>query len=187
MIKKYNEFLEAYNVYQTDEPELANAKSTSNKVEKDVKEFLAKKTTLDNIYANYKDQKDLISKLFAQKFITTNTSDMKKIKFNNSLIGMYAMTSDRKRQLKSLENDLQSQTDTLSNKQSVLNQNPDNRESMQDDIGYSQDKISDINTKIAKLKTDIQTMERNTTKKLKEMKDNITKNKKQMDFLIKNK
>lgn len=187
MIKNYNEFLEGYNIYQTDEPELANAKNVSNKVEKDVKEFLAKKTTLDNIYATYKDQKDLISKLFAQKFIANNTSDMKKIKFNNELIGMYAMTADRKRQLKSLENDLQSQTDTLSNKQSVLNQNPDNRESMQDDITYSQDKISDINTKIAKLKTEIQTMERNSKKKLKEMKDNITKNKKQMDYFIHNK
>jgi chromosome segregation ATPase len=187
MIKNYNEFLEAYNVYQTDEPELANAKSVSNKVEKDVKEFLAKKTTLDNIYATYKDQKDLISKLFTQKFIADNTSDMKKIKFNNSLIGMYSMTADKKRKLKSLENDLQSQTDTLSNKKGVLGQNPDNKESMQGDIDYTQNKISDINTQINRLKTDIQTMETNTTKKLKEMKDNITKNKKQMDYLIRNK
>jgi hypothetical protein len=64
MIKKYNDFVkEKYNVTQNDSTEVASDKSYFNKSESDIKEFLTKKTTIDNIYKTYTDEKDLIKKL----------------------------------------------------------------------------------------------------------------------------
>jgi len=187
MIKKYKEFREAFNIYQTDEPEIAADKNQSNDAEKDIKEFLTKKVTIDNIYNTYKDEKDLISKLFAQKFIEANTSDKKRIKFNNPLIALYAMAADKKRELKSLQDDLQTKTDTLSNVKSSMSDNPDNKDSLTNDINYNQDKITELNDKIKKLNTEIMTLSRNADQKLKQMKADILNNKKRLDYFIKNK
>ena len=104
MIKNYKSFVnELYNVYQNDPTELASQKLHANDMEKHIKEFLTKKTNLDNIYVTYKDEKDLISKLSAQKFIEQNTSDKKKIKFLNPLIGLYAQAAEKKRELRNIE------------------------------------------------------------------------------------
>lgn len=188
MIKKYIDFVkEKYNVYQNDPTELASDKSYFNKSENDIKEFLSKKTTIDNIYKTYTDEKDLIKKLFAQKFIPLNTSDKNKIKFTNPLIGLYAMSAEKSRQLRSLENELLTQTDTLSQRQTAINTNPDASDSLQNDVSYTQTKISDIKSKITKLKDEIVTLERNTRDKLKQMKDGLDDNKKKLDYFIKTK
>lgn len=188
MIKKYNDFIkEKYNVYQNDPTELASDKTYFNKSESDIKEFLTKKTTIDNIYKTYTDEKDLIKKLSAQKFIPVNTLDKKKIQFSNPLIGLYALSAEKTRELSSLEKELATQTDTLSQRQSAISSNPDATTSLQNDISYTQGKISDINTQISKLKNEIVTLERNTRDKLKQMKDGLTNNKKKLDYFIKTK
>jgi septation ring formation regulator EzrA len=188
MIKKYNDFVkEKYNVTQNDSTEVASDKSYFNKSESDIKEFLTKKTTIDNIYKTYTDEKDLIKKLAAQKFIPVNTSDKKKIKFTNPLIGLYALSAEKSRELRSLESELGTQTDTLSQRQSAIGTNPDATDSLQNDVAYTQGKISDINSRIAKLKNEIVTLERNTRDKLKQMKDGLANNKKKLDYFIKTK
>lgn len=188
MIKKYNDFVkEKYNVYQNDPTELASDKSYFNKSESDIKEFLTKKTIIDNIYKTYTDEKDLIKKLSAQKFIPINTSDKKKIQFINPLIGLYASSAEKSRELRSLESELGTQTDTLSQRKSAIGTNPDAIISLQNDVAYTQGKISDINSRIAKLKNEIVTLERNTRDKLKQMKDSIANNKKKLDYFIKTK
>jgi chromosome segregation ATPase len=186
MIKRYKDFIEEkYSITQNDPIQLASDKTYFNQMEENIKEFLTKKVTVDNIYMTYTDDKDLISKLSAQKFIPTNTSDKKQIKFNNPLIGLYADAAQKKRELKSLESDLISQKDTLTDRQSSITANPESADSIKNDISYTQTKISDINIRVQKIKNEIVTLERNTRDKLKEMKDDLANNKKKIDYFIK--
>ncbi len=186
MIKKYKEFInELYTIDQRDPTELASDKTYFNKAESDIKEFLNKKTTLDNIYITYKDEKDLIAKLAAQKFIPVNTGDKKKIMFTNPLIGLYADAAEKKRELRSIEDELTTQTNSLNQTKIAITQNPDAAESLKDDESHTQSKISDLNTRISQLKSDITTLERNSRDKLKEMKNGLVNNKKKLDYFIK--
>ena len=186
MIKKYKDFIrEKIAINQNDSTEMASDKSTFNQIESYIKEFLSKKTTLDNIYVTYKDEKDLISKLYAQKFIPTNTSDKKKIQFINPLFGLYAQAAEKKSELKSIESDLDKNQKSLSDSKSLLSQTPENSESISNDIQYTQSKISEITNSISKLKTEIVTLERNTESKLKSMKSDLLNNKKRVDYFSK--
>ena len=184
MIKKYKIFIkEKYTIDQNDQTDMASSKIYFNKSESDIKEFLSKKITIDNIYATYTDEKDLISKLFSQKLIPTNTSNKKQIQFTNPLIGMYSQSAEKKRELKSIEDKLKSQKDSLVEKQSMISQNPDTREALNADIQYIQSKISDLSKQVSKMNSDIVTLERNTEQKLKQMKIDLTNNKKKIDYL----
>ena len=186
-IKKYNHFLsESYKIEPTDAPEFAVDKTSANKLQNDVKEFLAKKTTIDNIYMTYHDEKDLMSKLYSQKFIPTNTSNKKDIRFTNPLIGFYAQVSEKKRELRALEEELQNKRDDLNTKKSLISSNPDTKESLQSDVEYVQSKINDTILRISKLKNEIISLERDTEKKLKEMKTNMESNRKRLDYSINN-
>lgn len=182
---KFNEAL--YKVEPTDAPEFAVDKTNTNKLQADIKEFLTKKTVIDNIYLTYKDEKDLISKLYAQKFIPANTSNKKRIQFINPLIGFYAQASEKKRQLRSLEDELQNKKDDISSKNSLMVSNPDTKDALQNDVDYTQTKIGEINDKISKIKNEIVSLERSTEKKLKEMKLNMTTSKKRLDYFINSK
>ena len=92
---------------------------------------------------------------------------------------------EKSRELRSLENELGTQTDTLAQRKSAIGTNPDATDSLQNDVTYTQGKISDINSKITQLKTEIVTLERNTRDKLKQMKDGLANNKKKLDYFIK--
>jgi len=186
-LKKFNPFVEKYSIGQNDPADFASDKNTFNQTENFVKEFLVKKVTLENIYVTYRDEKDLITKLFAQKFIPVNTSDKKKVQFSNPLFGLYAQALEKKRQLKSLEDDLLSQQGTLADRQTTINQNPDTKDSLSNDVQYTQSKISDINNSISRLKNEVVTLERNTQQKLKQMKIDILNNKKKIDYFGKTK
>jgi chromosome segregation ATPase len=188
MIKKYKDFVkEKVNIDQNDPAEFAADKNSYNKTEADVKEFLNKKTVIDNIYLTYTDEKDLVSKLFAQKFIPLNTGDRRKIQFTNPLIGLYAQSAEKNRELKSLEDNLSTQNDTLSQTRTDISQNPSDTQALTNDVSSTQSKISDLNTKISALKNEIVTLERNTRDKLKQMKDGLVNNKKRIDYFMKNK
>lgn len=185
MIKKYQDFInEVFDVSQNDPTEVASDKNSLNNLEENIKEFLTKKTIVDSIYATYKDEKDLVSKLFAQKFIPLNTSDKKKITFTNPLIGMYAQIADKRRELKGIEDELESQKSTLSQRQTTIAQNPDTSDSLKDDIAYTQTKITDINTRIANLKDEISNLEKSSQLKLKQMKLDLTNSKNRLDHSL---
>lgn len=179
-------YSEKYNIYQNDPSELASDKTYTNKMEADIKEFLTKKVTVDNIYKTYKDEKDLIAKLSAQGFIPQNTSDKKKVVFTNPLIGMYAQASEKKRNLIDLQNQLKQQEDTLQSRKSSISENPDFKDSLQTDIDHTNQQILDIKNKISKLNTEIVTLERNTEKKLREMKNSLNDSNKRINYSIKN-
>lgn len=184
-LKCYNSFSEKLNIYQNDQPNMASNKSSYNDLEENIKEFTSKKTTVDNIYATYKDDRDLISKLFAQKFIPLNTDDMNKIKFTNPLIALYAQVCDKRRELKSVEADLTTQNETLLQRQSALSQSPNTTDSIQSDIDYTKGKILDLTKRISTLKTEVSTLEKNAKDKLNAMKTELLNSKKKIDYFVK--
>ncbi len=179
-------YSEKFNIYQNDPAELASDKTYANKMGDDIKEFLTKKVTIDNIYKTYKDERDLISKLSAQGFIPQNTSDKKKIQFTNPLIGMYAQASEKKRDLIDLQNQLKQQEETLQNRKSSISENPDSKDSLQPDIDHTNQQILDIKNKISKLNTEIVSLERSTEKKLKEMKNSLNDSNKRINYFVRN-
>lgn len=174
MIKRYQQFIKenTYQVDKNDPPEIASDKNSLNQTQSNIEEFLAKKTIVDNIYATYKDQNDLVKKLIAQKLIL-NTNDSKKIQFTNALLGLYAQSAEKKRSIKNLEDELKNQKETISNKQLMITQNPETRESAQKDIDYSTGRINDITKQISDLNTQIANLQKSTQKQLDTIKSGI--------------
>lgn len=178
-------YSEKFNIDQNDPAELASQKLYYNDMENHIKEFLTKKTNLDNIYTTYKDEKDLITKLSAQKFIEQNTSDKKKMKFLNPLIGLYAQAAEKKREMKNIESDISNQQQTISDRNGQISENPDAKDSLQQDIDYTTSKVNDLKSRLSKIKTEIVSLERSTEKKLREMKLSLADNKKRIDYFVK--
>lgn len=187
MIKNYKQFTEKYNVNPNDPTELSSDKNYFNKAEDDIKEFMSKKITIDNIYLTYSDENDLIAKLSAQKFITNDTSNKKDITFNNQLIGMYAQASKKKRELKSIEDELTMQNSNLKERQDMISANPDTTDSLKDDVVNIKSKIIDINKRITNIKDDISKLEKASNDKLREMQKTLQNSKRRLDYFANNK
>ena len=174
---KYIKRFESYIIDKNDNPEVASDKNNLNKSSDNIKEFLQKKQLIDSIYLTYKDQKDLINKLKSKKLIQIVNN---KTTFINPFIGMYAEISAKNRQVKSNQDELEMQRKNLSERQDMVNNDPDNKDSLSKDIDYINSKITDISNKIKQLQIDSKKMMDDINKKIKLEKDNLLKSQKRI-------
>jgi hypothetical protein len=187
MIKKYNQFiLETFNAEQNDPPEIASDMNTFNDTEDVIKEFNNKKVTVNNIYMTYKDEKDLINKLSSQKFID-NTNNKKSIKFQNPLLGLWAQSCEKRREIKDINDQVSKWNDDIKDEQDNIKNNPSMKDSSSSNIQLTQDKIKEKNQQITKLQMDVVNLEKLAKDKLKKMTDDINSSKKRIDLYRTNK
>lgn len=186
LIKKYKQFLETYIPEQTDAPEIASDMNTFNASEDQVKEFDTKKITISNIYLTYKDEKDLIDKLVSQKFID-RAGDKKTIKFNNPLLGLWAQSCDKRRELKDMEDQISKWDQSIKDEQDNLKNNPSSADVVNANIKLTEDKISQKKQEVAKKQTEILNLEKLANDKLKQLRSELTNSKKRLDMYRANK
>ena len=181
-IKKYSNFFnEKYFPDQSDSPESASAMNSFNDIEELIKEFEKSKTTIYNIYITYVDERDLVSKLSAQKFID-NTTDKRKIKFHNPLLGMWAQSCDKSRDLKDIDEQIKKWNQDISDEKSNVMANPSSKESVDGNIKLTQDKIGLKNQEISKISQEIMNLQKAVKDKLKAMRDELSLSKKRIDL-----
>lgn len=186
LIKKYKQFLETYIPDQTDAPEITSDMNRFNGSESQIKEFGTKKVTINNIYMTYKDEKDLIDKLVAQKFID-RTGNKKTIQFNNPLLGLWAQSCDKRRELKDMEDQISKWDQSIKDEQDNLKNNPSSADVVNANIKLTEDKISQKKQEVAKKQTEILNLEKLANDKLKQLSSELTNSKKRLDMYRANK
>ena len=156
MIKNFSEFInEVYQEFSTDSDEMARNKMSINDLEKYIREFQSKKTILHNIYMRYKTEDELMSKLKSGRFIAnyevdsknpqrvkaTNIKDSRRMKFLNPLLAEVARVSEKRREIINLEKDITKQEETIKDRQSAIQQDPQLKDSFTEDIKNTEGKI----------------------------------------------
>lgn len=178
-VKEFKNFVsEKFTPTQNDHPEQVSSMNNFNDMEKWIKEFNSMKTVVQNVYDNYKTEDELTNTLFGKKLI--NSKNLKQMKFNNPLLGMWAKACESKRRL----NDLTSKTDKnkqdLVDDQTNVKNNPSMAQSFEDTIKQKQQNISDNQSEINDLKLKVANLEKQTRDELKKMTDRMNLSKKQI-------
>lgn len=184
MIKNFSEFInEVYQEFSTDSDEMARNKMSINDLEKYIREFQSKKTILHNIYMRYKTEDELMSKLKSGKFIAnyevdsknpqrvkaTNIKDSRRMKFLNPLLAEVARVSEKRREIINLEKDITKQEETIKDRQSAIQQDPQLKDSFTEDIKNTEGKIDNIQKRIDEIKAEISVIENQTKIKFQQM------------------
>lgn len=181
MIKQFDQFInELYNAQSTDPPQIASDMNRYNDLENQIKDFDRLKVTVNNIYMTYKDEKDLINKLSAQKLID-KTDNKKKMKFHNPVLAIWAQSCEKRRDLKELQDQIKNWKTNISDDQSNIKANPSSKDSLSANIKLVEDKIRQKNQDISKLQIEIANLEKIAKDKLKSMKDDLVFSKKRID------
>jgi len=174
-IKKFMDFLlESTTPLQTDPPEIASEINTFNKKGDMIKDFESKKMDLTNIYMTYKDEADLINRLFSKKFINKKTNNKKEIVFNNELLSIWAQSCEKRRRLNSIEKKLKSLEEENTNIQGRIKEDPQSSEFEQMSIDKNTETINDLRKKIDDLKREIMDDEREAKTKIEKLKKELS-------------
>ena len=173
VIKKYKSFLsEKIAVVNTDTPTVASAANNINQLEDNIKEFNNRRIELENIYKTSIDEKDLVSKLSARKFINpVNTKSS--MKFLNPLFTKYSGVCDLQKQIVDLEKEQSTIETTIKDKESNMGKNPSSKDSILNDIQTKKTDIESIKKKLTSIKSEADRLERLTMQELQEMQKEI--------------
>ena len=173
IIKRYSDFIsEKISITSVDSPSVASAANSINQIESYVKEFKTKRVNLENIYVTSQNEKDLVSKLSAQKFINP-TGNKSQMKFLNPLLGEYARVCDLKKQLSDFEKEKSGIETSIKDKESQSSSNPQMKDSLMQDITSKKTDIENVKRRINEIKMECDRLERNTMAKLSEFEKEI--------------
>jgi hypothetical protein len=187
MIKKYSEFIvETYFPDKTDSPEMASDMNRFNDISTQIKEFDTKKVTINNIYMTYTDEKDLMNKLSSQNFID-KTENKKMIKFHNPILGMWAQSCEKRRELKDIDDQIKKWEEDIKNEESNLKSNPSSKDSVDANVKLTQDKIKEKTQEVSKKQIEIANLEKLAKDKLKSLNAELGLSKKRLDLYRVNK
>jgi hypothetical protein len=181
MIKKFKDYiLENYIAEPTDAPEIASDKNQFNNIQKQVEEYNKKKTIVTNIYLSYVNEVDLINKLSGQKLID-RTADKKSIKFYNPIIGLWAQSCQKQREVKDIKAEIEKLKGNIKDEETNIKMNPSSKESIQSTIDLINDKIKLKGTEINDKLSEINNLEKTTKDKIKSYVNDINTSKKRID------
>ena len=177
-IKNYKLYLEADNIEAnvTDNNEVAADKNNMNATIQNVSEFNSRKANLTNIYMTYKDEKDLVNKLLAQKFISKGTK-ITDVVFINPLLGMWAQCAQKRRELQDLQNKVNQENKNLTDTTQTLNNNPSSAQTINQNIDNDKKQINDDKKTLSDLNKTVQSMEKDVTNRLNQIKTDAQKQK----------
>ena len=175
MIKNFEKFIsEKISVLDSDSPSIASKANSLNKIEDHIKEFNNKKTELQNIYLTSVDEKDLISKLSARKYINqVNTKSQ--MNFDNPLLAKFANVCDLRKQISDLQKEVENINKSITDKESSIKTNPSSKDSVMEDIKAKRTDIDRLKAKIQDVKNEADRLERLTVTSLQDMQNEIIK------------
>ena len=184
MIKNFSQYIkEAYQELPTDSSDMVRSKTELNNLSRWIREYQQKKNLVYTIYQTFNDDKELLSKLKAQKLVddfevdkenpkrirNTNITDPKRMKFENPLLAEVAHIAEKKRMISDLDADMKEQEKSISERERTTSKNERLRPSFQKDIERMKAKISTIGKDIQELENEINILEAKTREKLSQM------------------
>ena len=191
---KYFKSFEAFDIKKENPPlEVGSDMNNFNDSEKWVKDFNSRKSLLDSIYINYKEDAtpsdsiplDLYNKLVSGKFIAPNNVKTK-ITFLNPLFTIYAEISKKNRELKNINSTIESKKKELGDKQTTLNSNGGDKETLNNDIENLNNDIKTQLDSINNIKKEINDLQKSSTTNLNNMIKNLQTSKNRINKLDSN-
>lgn len=168
--KKFSSFIKE----EIEVQDLENLESLEN-LEKQVIEYKSKKNTLDKIYQDSIDEKDLENKLLNAKVASLGKDN--KISFPNELLGISAKISSKKKEILNVNDIIEGYKNNILQKQELIQKNPSLQKSTTEEItelnNKIADKLSDINLlkiEVSKIDTEIKNKLVLINKKVSDMK-----------------
>jgi hypothetical protein len=147
MILNFKQFINEKFIPQSDDTFImASDKNFSNEEEKLIAKFNTYKVEIENIYKSYFNEKDLQNKLFNKGFIKAKSVNPKKKEFKNKYLSKWAKICSLKRELEDLEKISLSDKKDLSTYDQTIADNKGN----QTIIDYTQNKVSNAESKLQK-------------------------------------
>lgn len=176
MIKNYKDFiLEDLEPAKNDSIDIVSAKNALKKMEDEIKEYNAKRGTLYNLYMKSLNELELNRQLTSNKFL--NTTDPKKIVFNNKLLGMSAEIFKKQKQINNLNLSLDKLKKDVENEKTNIRNNPSSKQYGDENIKLINDKMKVKTKEMNKLTQDCAKLELDLKEKLKEYQKEINDNK----------
>ncbi len=184
VIKNFSQYInEMYQELPTDSSDMVRSKTELNNLSRWIREYQQKKNLVYTIYQTFTDDKDLLTKLKAQKLVdgfetdtanpnrvrNTNITDPKRMKFENPLLGEIAHIAEKKRMISDLDEDMKEQEKSISERERSTSKNERLRPSFQRDIDRMKEKISSIAKDIQELEKEIQILETKSREKFSQM------------------
>jgi hypothetical protein len=180
-LNTYSNFIsEKFTPQETDPPEQVSGMNNFNDIEKWFLEFNSKKSALQNIYMNYKTEEDLVKTLQSQKYI--NSKNLKLMKFNNPLLGMWAKSCEIRREVNDIQNGIGELNKTVKNDTDNMNANPTTAESSKQSIDLKKQDLTNKQKQLQEKNLELANQEKRTKDELKKMMDNNKKSKTQINM-----
>lgn len=161
---------EEFETSESDAPESASDKTSANDIDATVKEYIAKKNIVSNIYNTYTDEKDLEAKLLASKLIS---KDGNTIKFTNPLLNAWADVAAKTRKMENIKkqvDDFDKQSKDLT---ASINRNPSSKDDILADIKLLNDRIKIKNDEVIQINKELLLNQKDVDKQLADMKQRL--------------
>lgn len=179
MIRKYKRFItEVFRPTETDPPEQISQMNQFNDMEKFITEFNQKKSIVEDIYKKYTDDADLVKQLKSKQLISSN--NIKEMKFINPLIGMWAKSCEKRRQLTELQSKTKDTQQQIGIEQDSSKGNTLLKDTLGQSIRSKQETLSSDQEKIRELDLEIRDLEKRAKDQLLKMKKDLELSRKQI-------
>lgn len=182
-MKKYIKSLSDFHIVESNDDNIISDNDLNSEVESKsiedmengIKEYTAKKTTLYNIYMQYKDKEDLKNRLVSASFAE---KDGDTIKFNNPLLKSYSRISDLYRKIKDTEDYINNLKEEKTIKQKAASNNPNLAEGLGNQIKNIDLRIRDYEDKVKEYSKKINELDKKLEEKVRELKKDLIEAKK---------
>jgi hypothetical protein len=180
-LNTYSNFIsEKFIPQETDPPEQVSGMNNFNDIEKWINEFNSKKSALQNIYTNYKTEEDLVKTLQKQKYI--NSPNLKLMKFNNPLLGMWAKSCEIRREVNDIQKGIDDLNNTIKDDTDNVTANPSTAESGKESINLKKQDLTNKQKLLQDKNLELANQEKKVRDELKKMMDNNKKSKTQINM-----
>lgn len=172
---KHLKTFENYELSPTEDPSISSAKVSVNQMNDWVSEFKSKKNSVDLIYSEFVDQKDLRNKLLSKGLISKEGDG---VQFINPLLGAWASVASKSRQIYNIEKQLELLSNSLKENYKKMNSDQDLKETIEEQNKGIESSIAEKKKKIAEITKEIAELESKATDQLKKLQNEMKSNSK---------
>jgi len=167
---KHLKTFENYDLSPTEDPSISSAKISINQMNDWISEFKNKKSSVDVIYRDFIDQKDLRSKLLSKGLIN---KDGDGVQFTNPLLASWASVASKSRQVFNIKKQLDLLQNSLTENSKKMNLDPDLKDTIIEQNKGIETSIADKKTKINDIMKEMAELESKAIDEMKELQNKM--------------
>jgi hypothetical protein len=167
---KHLKTFENYDLSPTEDPSISSAKVSINQMNDWISEFKSKRNSVDLIYRDFVDQKDLRSKLLSKGLISKEGDG---VQFENPLLGSWASVAAKSRQIFNIEKELDLLSNSLKDNAKKMNLDPDLKDTIDEQNKGIEASIIEKRNKISEIAKEMAGLESKASEQMKELQNKM--------------